>query len=112
VRPSIIDNGGRPDGSKEPMKEIAMNPKMIAAAGAGILLLASTAAFAQLSDIDVKSAVEAKGYKNVRITHHDKDHVDVRATKDGKTVKLAVDPQTGAVKPDTDKDDDAPKGKR
>jgi hypothetical protein len=91
-----------------------MKPIAAAAAGAAILLLTSTAALAQLSDVDIKAAVEAKGYTNVKITDHDKDHVDVTATKDGKTVKLAVDPQTGQVRPDTDKDHDkdASKGKR
>jgi hypothetical protein len=88
-----------------------MKPIITAAAGAAILLVTSTAAFAQLSDVDIKSAVEAKGYKNPKITEHGKDHVDVTATKDGKTVKLAVDPQTGAVSPDTDKDD-APRAKK
>lgn len=83
-----------------------MKPVLIAATGTAILFLTSTAALAQLSDIDIKSAVQTKGYTNVKITSHDKDHVDVRATKNGKTVKLAVDPQTGAVKPDTDKDHD------
>jgi hypothetical protein len=84
-----------------------MKPIITATAGAAILLLTSTAALAQLSDIDIKSAVQAKGYQNVQITGHDKDHVDVRATKNGKTVRLAIDPQTGQVRPDTDKDDAA-----
>jgi predicted aspartyl protease len=86
------------------VKEIAMKPVISAAVGAAILLVTSTAALAQLSDVDIKSAVEAKGYTNVKITHHEKSHVDVTATKNGKTMKLAVDPQTGAVRPDTDKD--------
>jgi len=86
-----------------------MKPIITAAAGAAILFLTSTAALAQLSDVDIKAAVQAKGYQNPQITDHDKDHVDVTATKDGKKVKLAVDPQTGAVKPDTDKDRDKDK---
>jgi hypothetical protein len=42
---------------------------------------------------------------NIQIRQHDKDHVDVTATKNGKVEKLAVDLQSGAVKPDTDNDD-------
>jgi hypothetical protein len=42
---------------------------------------------------------------NIQIRQRDKDHVDVTATKNGKVEKLAVDPQSGAVKPDTDNDD-------
>lgn len=87
-----------------------MKLTLIVAAGAGVLLLSSTAAFAQLTDAQLKEKVEAQGYTHVRITEHDKDHVDIKATKDGKTVKLAADPQTGAVKPDTDNDRDEAKG--
>jgi hypothetical protein len=88
-----------------------MKPIIMAAAGGALLFLNSTAALAQLSDVDVKSAVEAKGYKNPQITEREKDHIDVRAAKNGKVVRLAVDPQTGAVRPDTDKDNDKDKDK-
>ena len=88
-----------------------MKPTITAAAGGAVLLLTSSAAFAQLSDVDIKSAVEAKGYKNPQITEREKDHIDVKAAKNGKVVRLAVDPQTGAVKPDTDKDRDNDKDK-
>jgi predicted aspartyl protease len=57
-----------------------------------------------MSDTQVRQAVEAQGYSNVRITDRDKGHIDVTASKDGKPAKLAVNPQTGQVTPDTDND--------
>lgn len=66
-------------------------------------------AFAQantMSDDQIKKTVESQGYTDVRVTGHDKDHVDVKATKNGKTEKLAVDPKTGQTRPDTDEDHD------
>ena len=57
-----------------------------------------------MTDAQIQEKLKADGYTNVQITEHDKDHVDVKATKNGKTEKLAVNPQTGAVTPDTDND--------
>jgi hypothetical protein len=62
---------------------------------------------AAMSDAQIKQKLESEGYANVRITEHDKDHVDATATKNGKPEKLAVNPQTGQVMPaDTDEDND------
>jgi hypothetical protein len=58
----------------------------------------------KMTDAQIQEKLKADGYTNVQITEHDKDHVDVKATKNGKTEKLAVNPQTGAVTPDTDND--------
>jgi hypothetical protein len=52
----------------------------------------------------IQQKLKADGYTNVQVTDHDKDHIDVKATKNGKTEKLAVNPATGAVTPDDDKD--------
>jgi hypothetical protein len=57
-----------------------------------------------MTDAQIQQKLEAQGYSNVRITDHDKDHVDVTASKGGKPVKLAVNPQSGQVTPDTDND--------
>lgn len=83
-----------------------MKVLLTSAAAAGALLLTAGAASAQMSDAQLKAKIEAQGYTSVRITEHDKDHVDVTAMKGGKKVKLAADPKTGQVKPDADKDDD------
>lgn len=58
-----------------------------------------------MTDAQVRQKLEAQGYTNVRITEHDKSHIDVIAAKNGKSEKLAVDPRSGQVTPDTDKDD-------
>ena len=57
-----------------------------------------------MTDAQIQKKLTADGYTNVQITEHDKNHVDVKATKNGKTEKLAVDPKTGAATPDTDND--------
>ena len=62
------------------------------------------AAETRMTDAQIQQKLKADGYTNVQVTDHDKDHVDVKATKNGKTEKLAVNPQTGAVTPDDDKD--------
>ncbi len=59
-----------------------------------------------MSDAQIKQKLESEGYTNVTIRKHDKDHVDVTATKNGKTQKLAVNPQTGQAGPETDEDKD------
>ena len=75
----------------------------------GVVLLAGSpglvfAASDTMTDAQIQQKLKADGYTNVQITEHDKDHIDVKATKNGKTEKLAVNPQTGAVMPDTDND--------
>ena len=59
-----------------------------------------------MTDAQIQQKLQSEGYTNVQITEHDKGHIDVMATKNGKAEKLAANPQTGAVMPDTDKDDD------
>jgi hypothetical protein len=61
-----------------------------------------------MSDADITKAVEAKGYTDVQITGREASHVDVTAMKGGKSVKLAVDPATGHIKADTDKNKASP----
>jgi hypothetical protein len=58
-----------------------------------------------MTDAQIRQKVESEGYTNVRITDHDKNHVDVSAAEGGKTAKLVVNPPSGQVTPDTDKDD-------
>ncbi|MBV8400267.1 MAG: PepSY domain-containing protein [Acetobacteraceae bacterium] len=73
-----------------------------------VLLAASPglafAAGEQMTDARIQQKLQSEGYTNVRITGHAKDHVDVKATKNGKTEKRAVNPKTGAIKPDEDND--------
>jgi hypothetical protein len=81
----------------------------ISMAALGVVLLAGSpglvfAASDKMTDAEIQQKLKADGYTNVQITEHDKDHIDVKATKNGKTEKLAVNPQTGAVMPDTDND--------
>jgi hypothetical protein len=57
-----------------------------------------------MTDAQVQQKLQSEGYTNVQVTNHDKSHIDVTATKNGKTEKLAVNPQTGAAMPDEDKD--------
>lgn len=75
------------------------------------VLLLGTASFTlaqqakTMSDAQITQKLQAQGYSNVQIKEHDKDHVDVSATKDGKRMELSVNPQTGQAHPDTDNDD-------
>ena len=57
-----------------------------------------------MSDSQIRQKLESQGYSNVKITDHDKNHVDVTASKNGQSQKLAVNPRTGQASPDTDKD--------
>jgi hypothetical protein len=59
-----------------------------------------------MTDAQIQQKLQSEGYSNVKITEHAKSHIDVTATKDGKTEKLAVNRTTGAVTQDNDKDDD------
>jgi hypothetical protein len=79
---------------------------------AGTILLLSGGAFAQtnspatgrtgMTDTQIVQQLERQGYSNVKVTDHDRGHVDVMAMKGGQQQKLAVNPSTGV--PDTDKD--------
>jgi preprotein translocase subunit SecF len=77
-----------------------------AAEAAGTAGLVTTVQATAMTDAQIQQKLQANGYTNVQVTDHDKDHIDVRATKNGKTEKLAVNPQTGAAMPDTDHDND------
>lgn len=59
-----------------------------------------------MTDAQVQQKLQSEGYTNIQVTKHEGDHIDVKATKNGKAEKLAVNPQTGAVMPETDRDDD------
>ena len=60
----------------------------------------------RMNDVQIKQKLEAEGYTNVRIKEHEKKHVDVTATKHGKSQRLAVDPKTGQIAPHPEADDD------
>jgi Peptidase propeptide and YPEB domain len=60
----------------------------------------------KMTDAQIQQKLQSEGYTNIQITEHAKDHVDVKAAKNGKAEKLAVNPETGAVKPDEDNDND------
>ncbi|HEX4178810.1 MAG TPA: PepSY domain-containing protein, partial [Rhizomicrobium sp.] len=74
--------------------------------GAILLTAMPGLGFAQtpMTDAQIQQKLQSEGYTNVKITEHDKSHIDVTATKDGKTEKLAVNRSTGAVAEDDDKD--------
>jgi hypothetical protein len=57
-----------------------------------------------MTDAQIQQKLQSEGYSNIKVTEHDKSHIDVTATKNGKTEKLAVNPSTGAVTQDQDKD--------
>jgi hypothetical protein len=59
-----------------------------------------------MTDTQVRQKLEAEGYTDVRIGERDKGYIEVTAAKDGKTEKLAVNPQSGQVTPNTKSDDD------
>jgi hypothetical protein len=64
------------------------------------------AAAADLTAAQVKSRLEAAGYANVQNVKKEGDHFDATATaKDGKRVYLDVDAQTGAITPETKKEE-------
>ncbi len=79
---------------------------MIAVLSAILLLGSAGLSFAAMTDAQIQQNLQAQGYTNIKIGEHDRGHVDVTASKNGTIEKLAVDPQTGAVKPDTDEDKD------
>ena len=82
-----------------------MMKPLVVALTIGFLASPTSLSFAAMTDAEIQQKLQGQGYTNVQIRQHDKDHVDVTATKNGRVEKLAVDPQSGAVKPDADNDD-------
>lgn len=81
--------------------------KILAVALGLALVGGSGFAFAQnVSDQQIRQNLEGQGYRDIHISRHEKSHIDVRASKNGKAEQLAVNPQTGQVSPDTDNDRD------
>lgn len=68
-------------------------------------IVATTVQATSMTDAQVQQKLQAEGYTNVQVTKHERTHIDVMATKNGKAEKLAVNPQTGTLMQDTDKDD-------
>jgi hypothetical protein len=77
----------------------------IAASGDRAAGLATKVQATTMTDTQIRQTLEAQGYTHVRIRERDKDHIVVTAAKDGKPEKLAVNPQSGQVTPDTGDDD-------
>ena len=59
-----------------------------------------------MTDAQIQQKLQSEGHTNVQVTKHDEGYIDVTATKDGRAEKLAVNPKTGAVRPETDSDND------
>ena len=59
-----------------------------------------------VTDAQIQQKLQSEGYTNVQVTKHDEGYIDVMATKNGKAERLAVNPQTAAVMPETGNDDD------
>ena len=80
---------------------------MAVVAGIVAWIGASSLAFAQAppTDAQIKQNLESQGYTGVEIGNHEGDHIDVKAMKGGKEQKLAVNPKTGQITTDTDKDE-------
>jgi hypothetical protein len=57
-----------------------------------------------MTDAQIRQPLETQSYTNVRITEHDKSHVDVKAVTGAKPAKLKVNPRTGQASPDNVKD--------
>ncbi len=85
---------------------LASSPGLAFAAGDAATAGSATTKQGMMTDAQIQQKLQSEGYTNVQVTKHDKGHVDVMATKNGKAEKLAVNPQTGAMMPDdADKDD-------
>lgn len=82
--------------------------KQLAAMAIGLALVGGSGlAYAQnVTDAQIKQNLESQGYSNIKISRHEASHVDVTASKNGQVQKLAVNPQTGQIAPDTDNDHD------
>jgi predicted aspartyl protease len=59
-----------------------------------------------MTDTQIQQKLQSEGYTDVRITEHERGHINVTATRSGKAEKLVVNPQTGAAMPDNDDDND------
>jgi hypothetical protein len=69
-------------------------------------VIAQGFAAAQLSDSELGARLRAQGYTDIQILRRESGHVNVRATKDGQTADLTVDPATGAIANPAARDDD------
>lgn len=76
----------------------------LAAGGISAPGSATTVQATPMTNAQIQQKLQSEGYTNVQVTKHDKSHIDVTATKNGKTEKLAVNPQTGALTSDSDDD--------
>jgi peptidase YpeB-like protein len=59
-----------------------------------------------MNETEIKQKLQAEGYSNVQLGKHEGDEIDVTATKNGQRVELQVDPQSGAIGQDTEKEKD------
>lgn len=70
-------------------------------------LAVGIAAAADLTAAQVKSRLEGAGYTNVQNVKKEGDHFDAMATaKDGKRVYLDVNAKTGAITPESKKEEE------
>ena len=75
----------------------------LSAFGALMLLTnASTALAGEMTNAQIQQKLQAEGYTDIDITGRSYGDINVTATKDGKTEKLAVKPQSGEVMPAPD----------
>ncbi len=58
-----------------------------------------------MTDAQIQQKLQSEGYSNLQITGHENNKIELTATKDGATQKLAVNPQTGASMEDKEDDD-------
>jgi peptidase YpeB-like protein len=81
---------------------------MAVVAGIVAWIGASSLASAQAppTDAQIKQNLESQGYTSVEIGKHEENHIDVKAMKGGKKQKLEVNPTTGQIRADTDKNED------
>jgi hypothetical protein len=54
-----------------------------------------TQAKVPMRDDQIKQVLAARGYSDIKVGDHGKDHVDVTALKNGRPETLTVDPHTG-----------------
>jgi hypothetical protein len=95
--------------STAPLGMVMLGASLAVAFGAGLTGAAPPAVTVQattMTDAQIQQKLQAEGCTNIEIKKQDKGHVDVTASKNGKTEKLAVNPQTGTLPQETDNDDD------
>ena len=82
--------------------------RKIPAVALGLVLVGGfgVASAQNVTDQQIQQNLAGQGYRDVHISRHEKSHIDVRATKNGVAERLAVNPQTGAISPDNDKEKD------